>query len=200
MLESMGIPIPGETALITAALYSGTTGRLDIIDVVGTAALAAIIGDNLGYLIGRRIGLHLLVRYGRYFGLDERRLKVGQYAFLRHGDKIVFFGRFVAFLRAFAAMLAGANLMSWRRFLIMNGLGGILWAALIGFGAYFLGEEIKRVAVSAGVALLIAALGLVMGSLLYFRRHETELQQRADAALPGPLLQERRGRRDRTRL
>jgi membrane protein DedA with SNARE-associated domain len=85
MLESMGIPIPGETALITAALYSGTTGRLDIIDVVGTAALAAIIGDNLGYLIGRRIGLHLLVRYGRYFGLDERRLKVGQYAFLRHG-------------------------------------------------------------------------------------------------------------------
>ena len=74
MFESLGVPMPGETALISAALYSGATHQVDIVSVVGVAALAAIIGDNFGYLIGRSIGLRLIVRYGRYIGLDERRL------------------------------------------------------------------------------------------------------------------------------
>jgi membrane protein DedA with SNARE-associated domain len=187
MLESMGVPMPGETALVASALYSGATHRIDIASVVGVAATAAIIGDNIGYLIGRSIGLRLIVRYGRHVGLDERRLKVGQYLFLRHGGKIVFFGRFVAFLRALAAVLAGANVMPWRHFLIMNALGGIFWASLFGFGAYFFGEEAKRLAGPIGLLLLVAALAIAVAGVLFFRRHEKELEERAEAALPGPL-------------
>src|SRR4030088_2378125 len=107
-LESMGVPMPGETALITTALYAGSTHQIDIISVVLVAATGAILGDNMGYLSGRSIQLRLLVRYGRYIRLDQARLKVGQYLFRRHGGKIVFFGRFVAFLWTFAAFFAGA--------------------------------------------------------------------------------------------
>src|ERR1700738_2641749 len=88
MLESMGVPMPGETALVSAALYAGSTHQIDIVSVVLVAAAGAIIGDNIGYLVGRSIGVRLLVRYGRYVRLDELRLKVGQYLFLRHGGKI----------------------------------------------------------------------------------------------------------------
>jgi hypothetical protein len=140
------------------------------------------------YVIGRSIGLGLLVRYGRYVRLDEHHLKVGQYLFLRHGGKIVFFGRFVALLRTFAAVLAGANRMSAPHFLFMNALGGICWALLFGGGAYLIGEQIERVAGPVGVLLLIVAIGFVIAGIIYFRRHEKELEQRAERAIPGPLL------------
>ena len=184
MLESMGMPMPGETALVTAALYSATTHQVSILSVVSAAAVAAIIGDNLGYLIGRTIGLRLIVRYGRYIGLCERRLKVGQYLFLRHGGKIVFFGRFVALLRTFAALLAGANLMRWPHFLLMNALGGVCWASVFGFGAYLLGEQIKQVAGPAGVLIFAGAVILVIAGVVFFRHHEKELEERAEAAIP----------------
>ena len=184
MLESMGLPMPGETALVTAALYSATTHQVSIMSVVSAAAIAAIIGDNLGYLIGRTIGLRLIVRYGRYIGLYERRLKVGQYLFLRHGGKIVFFGRFVALLRTFAALLAGANLMRWPHFLLMNALGGVCWAAIFGFGAYLLGEQIRQVAGPAEVLVIAAAVILLIAGVVFFRHHEKELEERAEAAIP----------------
>ena len=120
MLESMGIPLPGETAFVSAALYAGTTHGIGIVPVVAVAAAAAIVGDNIGYVIGCTVGFRLLVRYGRYVHLDEGRPKVGQYLFLRHGGKIVFFGRFVALLRASAALLAGSNRMAWSKFLLMK--------------------------------------------------------------------------------
>ena len=186
MLESMAIPVPGETALVTAALYAGSTHQISIGWVVLVAALAAILGDNIGYLIGRSIGVRLVARYGRYVRLDEPRLKVGQYLFLRHGGKIVFFGRFVAFLRAYAALLAGVNRMSWPHFLLMNALGGIFWATLFGGGAYLFGGQIKRVSGPVGLMLLLATLGLIAAGIFFFRRHERELEQRAEAALPGP--------------
>jgi membrane protein DedA with SNARE-associated domain len=189
MLESAGIPMPGETALVTAALYAGSTHQIDIVSVVLVAAVAAIIGDNIGYLIGRSIGIRLVARYGRYVRLDEARLKVGQYLFLRHGGKIVFFGRFVAFLRAFAALLAGINRMSWPHFLLMNAFGGICWATLFGGGAYLFGEQIKRVTGPASLLLLVTAIGFVAAGFLFFRHHERELERRAQAALPGPWLQ-----------
>jgi membrane protein DedA with SNARE-associated domain len=189
MLESMGLPLPGETALMTAALYAGSTHRIDIVSVVLVAATAAIIGDNIGYVIGRSIGVRLVARYGRYIRLDEPRLKVGQYLFLRHGGKIVFFGRFVAFLRTYAALLAGMNRMSWPHFLLMNALGGICWATLFGGGAYLFGAQVKRVTGPASLLLLLAAIGLTAVGILFFRRHEKELEQRAAAAFPGSLLQ-----------
>lgn len=188
-LESLGVPMPGETALVTTALYAGSTHQIGIALVVLVAATAAIIGDNIGYLIGRSIGIRLVARYGRYVRLNEPRLKVGQYLFLRHGGKIVFFGRFVAFLRTYAALFAGINRMSWPHFLIMNALGGICWATLFGGGAYLFGAQMKRVTGPVSLLLLLAAIGLVVASIFFFRHHEKELERRAEAAFPGPWLQ-----------
>jgi membrane protein DedA with SNARE-associated domain len=186
-LEGTGIPVPGETMLLSAALYAGSTHRLTIGMVVLVAATAATVGGMIGYVIGRWIGLRLLVRYGKYVRLDERRLKVGQYLFLRHGGKIVFFGRFVDPLRILAAVLAGANRMSTLYFLFMNTLGGICWVMLLGGGAYLFGEQTKRVAGTVNLLLLIVAIGLVASSIIFFRYHEKVLVQRAESALPGPL-------------
>jgi len=102
-LESMGIPLPGETMLVLSAIYAGTHSDLHIAGVIAAAALGAIVGDNVGYWVGREFGYPLLVRYGRYVGLTEARIKLGQYMFLRHGGKVVFFGRFFAGLRVLAA-------------------------------------------------------------------------------------------------
>lgn len=184
MAESMGVPMPGETVLVSASLYAGATHELELTHVIAVAAAGAIIGDNIGYFIGHTIGLKLLGKYGSYIGLDEARLKVGQYLFLRHGGKIVFFGRFVAFLRAFAAVLAGANRMNWSHFLLMNAAGGICWATLFGSGAYFFGERIEAVAGPLSFTLLAVAVAGIVAGLLFFRRHEKELELRARAALP----------------
>jgi membrane protein DedA with SNARE-associated domain len=187
-LEFAGIPLPGETMLISAALYAGSTHRLTIGSVVLVATLATTLGGMIGYVIGRSIGFRLLLHYGKYVWLDERRLKVGQYLFLRHGGKIVFFGRFIDPLRIFAGVLAGANRMSAPNFVLMNALGGICWSAMIGLGAYWLGAQIKHVAGIVSLALLVVAVSLIVGGLLFFRRHEKELEERAERAIPGPLL------------
>jgi len=118
--ESLGIPLPGETALITAGVYAGHTHRLNpwLIFVVGAAA--AIVGDNIGYWVGDKGGYPLARRYGRRVRLDERKLKIARYLFDRHGAKVVFFGRFVSILRTYAAFLAGTSKMRWRKFLPAN--------------------------------------------------------------------------------
>ena len=185
-LEAMGVPMPGESALVGAALYAGATHEIAIVWVIAVAAAGAILGDNIGYLIGRSIGVPLVARYGRYVGLHEARLKVGQYLFLRHGGKIVFFGRFVAFLRTFAALLAGINRMPWSHFLAMNALGGSCWAALYGGGGYLFGAEIKQVAGPVSLVLLVVAAVCVIVGIVFFRRHERELELRAQRAIPGP--------------
>lgn len=188
MVESMGVPMPGETAVVTAAIYAGSTHHMSAISVVLVAATAAIIGDNIGYLIGRTIGIRLLARYGKYVRLTEQRLKVGQYLFQEHGGKIVFFGRFVALLRTYAALLAGANRMNWPHFLIMNALGGMCWAVIFGGGAYVFGEQISRVAGPLSILLLIAAACLIGVGVLFYRHHEQELVRRAEAKCPGRWL------------
>ncbi len=132
-MESAGIPMPGETVLVAAAILAGE-GKLHLWGVIGAAAAGAIVGDNCGYWVGREFGFPIVYRYGRYLRLDERRLKLGQYLFLRHGGKIVFFGRFVAVLRAFAAFLAGVNHFNWERFFFFNAAGGIVWATIFGVG------------------------------------------------------------------
>ncbi|MFL5628917.1 MAG: DedA family protein [Ktedonobacteraceae bacterium] len=102
-IESAGIPLPGESMLLVAAIYAGTTHRFSIPLVIAAAASGAILGNNLGYWVGREGGYRLLRRYGRYIRLDERKLKLGQYLFRKHGGKVVFFGRFIAVLRTWAA-------------------------------------------------------------------------------------------------
>src|SRR2546428_7963475 len=127
-LESMGIPLPGETMLITAAIYAGSTHRLNIGLVILAAAAGAILGDNVGYFIGREGGFRLLRRYGHRLRITEARLRLGEYLFRRYGGRVVFFGRFVAILRALAALLAGVNHMPWPRFLTFNAAGGFCCA------------------------------------------------------------------------
>ncbi|HUZ10574.1 MAG TPA: DedA family protein [Acidimicrobiales bacterium] len=185
--ESFGVPLPGETILIAAALYAGHSHRLDIVWVVVVASAAAIIGDNIGYLVGRVGGYRLLRRYGRYVRMDEAKIKVGRYLFHRHGGKVVLFGRFVSVLRTYAAFLAGTNKMYWRRFLVFNAVGGILWATLFGVGAYVLGDAIHRVGtIVTYVGIALASLAVVAGIILFRRRMGT-LELRAEQAFPGPL-------------
>ncbi len=186
-LESAGVPMPGETALVTAAVLAGR-GDLNIGLVIACGAAAAILGDNAGYWVGREFGFPLIYRYGRYLRLDEGRLKLAQYLFQRHGGKIVFFGRFVAVLRAFAAFLAGVNHLSWPRFLIFNALGGIVWATVFGLGGFFLGHAFEHYARPVGLAALtLAIIGAVLASR-FIAHHEKLLQAEAEAALPGPLV------------
>ncbi len=186
-IESIGIPFPGETMLLIAAIYAGTTHHLFIPLVIVAAACGAILGDNIGFWIGREGGYRLIRRYGRYIRLDERKLKLGQYLFRKHGGKVVFFGRFIAVLRAFAAFLAGTNRMPWPRFLLFNALGGIVWASLYGMGGYLLGNNIHRFAGPVGTITLVLAVLLILVLLVFVRRNEHRLEEEAERALPGSL-------------
>src|SRR5947209_14716202 len=194
-IESIGIPFPGETMLLVAAIYAGRTHHLLIPLVIIAAATGAIMGDNIGFWIGREGGYRLLRRYGRYIRLEERRLKLGQYLFMRHGGKVVFFGRFVAVLRAWAAFLAGTNRMPWPRFLFFNAAGGIVWATLYGLGGYFLGDNVHRLTGPIGTVALVLAVLIIIAFLVFLRRNEHRLEEEAERALPGPLsAYEQRGR------
>ena len=187
LLESAGIPLPGETILIVGAVLAGSDNGLEIYAVIATAAAAAILGDNIGYWVGRRWGLSLLLRYGHLVRLDERKLKLGQYLFMRHGGKIVFIGRFVALLRVFAALLAGANNYDARKFLIWNALGGIVWAAVIGFAGYLFGQQVENFLgpIGLGALAVVVIAGFTMWR--FFKAHEERLTLEAEKALPGPL-------------
>ena len=186
-IESIGIPFPGETMLITAAIYAGTTGNLSIPLVIGAAATGAIVGDNIGFGVGHWGGYRLLVRYGKYIRLDQAKLKVGRYIFRRHGGKVVFFGRFVSVLRTYAAFLAGTNRMRWWRFVVFNAAGGIIWATLYGVGAYYLGREIEKVSGPVGIALAVVAALAIVIAFLVIRRSESRLEDKAEEEFPGPL-------------
>jgi len=186
-IESIGIPFPGETMLLVAAIDAGTTHQLSIVLVILAATCGAILGDNLGFWIGREGGYRLLRRYGRYIGFNERRVKLGLYLFRTQGGKIVFFGRFVAVLRAWAAFLAGVNRMQWSRFLLFNALDGVSWATLYGLGGYFLGEEIHRLTGPVGIVTIVLAVLIIIASLIFVRRQEKQLEEKAEKAFPGPI-------------
>ena len=185
--ESLGIPLPGETALITAGIYAGHTHRLNswLIFVVGAAA--AIIGDNIGYWIGDKGGYRLARRYGHRVRLDERKLKIARYLFDRHGVKVVFFGRFVSVLRTYAAFLAGTSKMRWRKFLPANAAGGIVWAGIYTLASYLAGNALQQASGIIDWVLLGAAVVVIVAALLAVRRQIDKFAVRAEAAYPGPL-------------
>lgn len=186
-LESLGIPLPGETTLIAAAIYAGETHRLHIVGVILAAIAGAILGDNIGYLIGHWGGYRLLRRYGRYIRLSEARVKVARYLFYRYGGRIVFFGRFVSILRAYAAFLAGTTRMPWPRFLVFNAAGGIVWASLYGTAAYFAGREVLALSRPIAIGFGVAAAIIIVAAALLVRRQEHRLEAAAEEAFPGPL-------------
>lgn len=182
MLESAGIPLPGETILVSAAAFAGGRHSLHLGYIIAAAAGGAILGDNIGFWVGREFGTTLLAKWGHLIGLDERKRKLGQYLFARHGGKIVFLGRFVALLRAFAALLAGANRLPPLRFFFFNAAGGIVWATVFGAGAYGLGEGIHRIAGPFGWAALIAAAVCAAVLWRYYKKNEERLLAEAEAA------------------
>jgi undecaprenyl-diphosphatase len=158
--ESAGALVPGETALIVAAALAAD-GRLSLPVVIAVSAGAAIVGDNIGFVIGRRGLRRLLDRPGRWAASRRVLVERGEVFFVRHGSAAVFFGRWLPGLRVVASWLAGANGMRWSRFLLWNALGGISWATTIGVAAYLLG----RSASGALGAIGFAAVAIVV--LLY---------------------------------
>jgi membrane protein DedA with SNARE-associated domain len=167
--ESTGVPLPGETALIAAGVLA-SHGRVRIESVIAIAALAAMVGDNLGYLIGRTGGRKLLERDGLLDGYRRRILDEGEPFFERHGAKAVFLGRWVAVLRIAAAWLAGISRMPWRRFLFWNALGAIAWSASVGLAAFYLGPAAERIFHVVGIAGVGVALLVLVGVVLWRRR------------------------------
>ena len=182
-LESMGMPLPGESLLIAAAIYAATTGKLQIEWIVLAAAAGAIMGDNFGYLIGKRLGRPALEKYGPKIYLTVERQRLGQFLFLKYGGVVVFFGRFIAFLRTFAALLAGANGMEWRRFLLWNALGGIVWTHLYGIVAYTLGTQAHRLAGPFGLVVGSIAAVIAVWVVVFLKRNEARLIQQAETEM-----------------
>jgi len=173
-LESLGVPLPGETALVTAAAFAAL-GHLSIYGVVATAVAAAIVGDNGGYWIGRAGGTALVGRYGRFTHLNPSHLERARQFFARHGAKTVFIGRFIALLRTWAAVLAGAARMPYGSFMLYNALCAVCWAALVGTLGYVFGRNLPQLEHYIGQASLAGALlvALVVGLVLGWRWFET---------------------------
>jgi membrane protein DedA with SNARE-associated domain len=185
--ESLGIPVPGETALIVAGTYAGHTHRLNPWIIFLVASAAAIIGDNIGFWIGDKGGYRLARRYGHLVRLDEHKLKIARYVFDIHGPKVVFFGRFVSILRTYAAFLAGTSRMRWRRFLVANAAGGIVWAGIYTLAAYFAGNALQRASSTIVLIIVGVAVLVVAGVIFVVRRQTAKLGLQAEAAYPGPL-------------
>lgn len=189
--ESAGVPVPGETALIASSVLA-KHGDLKIEVVIMIAAAAAIIGDNLGYLVSRRVGRRLLERPGRG---QQRRLELlarGEMFFDRHGPKAVFLGRWIVGLRVWASWLAGITEMPWRSFVLWNALGGISWAITVGIAGYLLGEAAEKILQSAGIGALVAAAVALVAAYVYFHRRRGHTSPIASgAAEPGPRPEER---------
>lgn len=198
MIESTGIPFPGETMLLFASFYAAVDQQLQIPLVIACAALGAIIGDNFGYTVGRTGGHAFVRRFGRYFFLKEKHLDHAERFFAKHGDKTVFFGRFIAILRAWAAFLAGVNRMHWTRFLIYNAAGGIIWAIAYGCLGFYAGrifhdnfgavEHLASTISWVGAGLIAAA---IIAAYIFFRvrRHhhhkdETHEQEQGEQGPP----------------
>jgi membrane protein DedA with SNARE-associated domain len=190
MIESIGVPVPGETALIGAALYAGSTHKLEIWWVIAAAIAGAIIGDNIGFSIGRYGGAKLLLRHGHKIRLHEGRLKIGIWLFRRHGGKVVFWGRFVSILRTYAAFLAGTNQMAWPRFLVFNAAGAVVWATAFGVAYYVFGSALQRLSTTIDVTLGVAGVVVVVAFIVWSKRKEDELLERAEREIEGSVAEE----------
>jgi len=186
-LEAVGIPLPGETALIVAAVIAGSKHELNIVAVILTAAGASIVGRTIGYYIGREFGYWLLLNYGGYVGITKTRIKLGQYLFLRHGGVLIIVAQFIPVLRTLAGILAGANRMPRPHFLATNIVGALLWSTFFGFAAYSLGRQVERLAGSMVLLCGVGALIALFIAASFMKGHEAQLAAEAERVLPGPL-------------
>jgi membrane protein DedA with SNARE-associated domain len=164
-VESAGIPVPGETALIAAAV-SAKLGHFSLWSVIVVAATAAIVGDNVGYWLGREGGRKLLQRWGPLERYAERTLPPAERFFATHGPKTIFFGRFIAVLRVAAAWLAGISRMHWWQFFLWNAAGGIVWAVVVSSIAYIFGQAVADAISRYGLYAVLALIPL--GVIAFF--------------------------------
>jgi membrane protein DedA with SNARE-associated domain len=178
-LESMGVPSPGETALVAAAILA-SQGKLQIWLVLLIGIASAIVGDNLGYLLGRRLGREVLEAPGPFRKRRVTLIRAGDRFFDRHGPKAVFFARWIALVRVAAAWLAGINHMPFKQFFFWNALGGISWGLTFGLVGYFGGNAAANVLTQVGVigaiVLGVLVVGLLIGLKVRERRAAKDLE------------------------
>lgn len=183
-IETIGVPVPGETALVVAAIAAGR-GRMSIEAVIAIAAAAAIVGDNIGFALGRRLGRSVLLSPGPLLRHRRALIAVGEPFFDRHGPKAVFLGRWISGLRITAAWLAGANRMAWPTFLFWNALGGVAWATSVGLLAYALGHSAERILHVVGIGGAVGAALLGAGVWLVLRARRRRAEARVEAEVGG---------------
>jgi membrane protein DedA with SNARE-associated domain len=186
-IESLGVPIPGETALIVAGTYAGKTHHLNPWLIFAVATAAAVVGNIVGYVIGRTGGFALVLRYGHRVRLDEHKLKVGRYVLDRQGGKVVFLGRFVSVLRTYVAFLAGTVRMDGRKFVLATVAGGIVWAGAYTAVAYETGKTLNRLSGALDVVFVAVAVVVVVLIAILANRQLKLLGDKAEASYPGPL-------------
>ncbi len=178
-IECAGIIFPGETIFFGGAIYASTTHHLSIVWIILAAIAGAVIGNLIGFSIGRFVGAPMLARHGGRVGLTARRLALFRYLFREHGGKVVFACRFVSVLRSFNAMLAGASGMGWVPFAAWTLAGGIAWPLVHGLFAYGLGNAAARLSLSFQLALGAATIGFVAWTLRFLKRNELRLEEMA---------------------
>src|SRR5215218_4889337 len=183
-LESIGFPLPAEAALIAAGLFAAGNPDLNIWLLIAVGIAAAIIGEVIGFWIGRRFGCQLLKRYGDRLGLTEGRVKIGQWLFARYGGRFVFVARFLPFLRNMAAVLAGTNSMAQHSFYLASASAAVAWIMAYGLAAYSFGAALMAVASPAAICLSLAAATIVLSLPVVILRYEERLLARAENELP----------------
>jgi membrane protein DedA with SNARE-associated domain len=171
MVESLGIPLPGEIALVTAAAYA-SHGHISIYIVIALAAIGAIVGGVLGYWIGIRGGLPLIAHYGGYVGVRRSHIAKAHEFFEKNGGKTILFGRFIAFLRTFAPLIAGAACMSFRKFVTYNALSSVIWAIVFGWLGYYFGHDLPLLEsyISRVSLILLIALAIAIPTFIVWKR------------------------------
>jgi len=182
-LESIGIPLPAEAALIAAAFFAARHG-LDIWPLLAAGIVAAIIGEVVGFWIGRRFGHRLLRRHGPRLGLTEGRMRIGQWLFVRYGGRFVFVARFLPFLRNMAAVLAGTNSMAQHSFYFASATAAAAWILFYGLAAYTFGTVFAEVASPATYVLGFAAAVIVLAAPAVVLQYEPHLLMKAERELP----------------
>jgi membrane protein DedA with SNARE-associated domain len=190
MLENAGVPVPGETILLAAGFFAAL-GHFNIALVMAVACLGAVLGDNAGYFIGRKLGRATLLRYGRYVGLTPKRLAMFETFFESHGNKTILVARFITGLRVFAALLAGAARMRWRTFALYNFLGAVLWSIAITLAGYFFGHSwdlLKEWIGALGAGALAAIVVMALVILFVRRRRRLAVEATSKAEEPDPAL------------
>jgi membrane protein DedA with SNARE-associated domain len=192
-LESIGLPLPAEAALIAAAFFAARTQDIDIWSLIAAGIVAAVLGEMVGFWIGRRFGHQLLLRYGTRVGFTEERIRLGQWLFVRFGGRFVFIARFLPFMRNIAAVLAGTNSMAQHSFYFASATAAAAWIIIYGLSAYSFGGAFANLASPAAVVLGLAATLIVLATPVLILRYERSLLVKVEREFPGRSESRRRG-------